>query len=66
MPTLTTFSGQTVPIGGAAELDSNYPVTVVKVRPPYDDEDTGSVTIRYSWGATEDVDPARLGTYISD
>jgi hypothetical protein len=57
-------SGTAIPVGGTAELDNNYPVTVVAIRPAIDDEDTGIVTIRYSWGSTEDVDPSRLGAYI--
>lgn len=65
-PALITYSGQTVQVGGSAELDGNYPVTVTNIRPPYDDEDSGAVTIRYSWGATEVVDPVRLNAYIDD
>lgn len=61
---LITYGGDPIPANGDAELDNNYPVTVTAVRAPYDDEDTGSVTVRYSWGATEDVDPVRLGAYI--
>jgi hypothetical protein len=65
-PQLISHSGQSIPLGGDAELDGNYPVIVIDIRPPYDDEDTGRVTIRYEWGATEDVDPVRLSAYISD
>lgn len=64
-PTLTTYGGQTIPIGGEAELDGNYPVTVTAIREPYDDDDPGSVTIRFSWGATENITPARLRAYIA-
>lgn len=64
-PKLIAYGGQRIPIGGTAELDNNYPVTVTAVRRPSDDDDTGSVTIRYSWGATEDVNPVRLGAYIN-
>ncbi|MFJ9633787.1 hypothetical protein ACIRU8_39445 [Streptomyces sp. NPDC101175] len=62
---LITHSGSVIPIGGSATLDGNYPVTVTAIRPPYDDEDNGSVTIRFTWGATEPVDPVRLRAYIS-
>jgi hypothetical protein len=65
-PELVTYGGQSIPVGGTAELDGNYPVTVTAIRPSYDDEDDGRVTIRYEWGATEDVDPVRLYAYISD
>lgn len=64
-PSLTLYGGQTIPVGGTAELDGNFPVTVTAIRPPYDDEDPGRVTVRFSWGATEDVDPVRLGAYIA-
>lgn len=65
-PALITYSGASIPIGGTATLDGNYPVTVTAIRPPYDDHDTGRVAIRYEWGATEDVTPARLRAYISN
>lgn len=65
-PTLTTHSGTVIPIGGTATLDGNYPVTVTAIRPPHDDHDTGKVTIRYEWGATDDVTPGRLRAYISN
>jgi hypothetical protein len=65
-PTLTTYGGQTIQIGDVAELDGNYPVTVTAIQPPAEEGDYGSVTIRYSWGATDDVDPSRLGAYIDD
>ena len=58
-------SGDSIPVDGTAMLDGNFPVTVTAIRRPYDDEDTGMVTIRYEWGATEDVDPVRLGAYIA-
>jgi hypothetical protein len=64
-PTLTTHNGTTIPIGGPAVLDGNYPVTVTAIRPPHDDHDTGKVTIHYEWGATDDVIPGRLRAYIS-
>ena len=64
-PTLTTHSGQTIPVGGTAELDGNLPVTVTAIRPPCDDEDAGSVTIQFGWGAKENVAPIRLGAYIA-
>ena len=58
-------SGNSIPIDSTAELDGNYPVTVTAIHPAYDDEDTGTATIRYEWGAVEDVDPVRLNAYIS-
>ncbi|MCW7941669.1 hypothetical protein AAW14_06390 [Streptomyces hygroscopicus] len=58
-------SGDSIPVGAAAELDGNYPITVTAIHLAYDDEDTGTVTIRYEWGAVEDIDPVRLGAYIS-
>jgi len=58
-------SGVSILVGATVELDGNYPVTVTALHPPYEDEDTGTVTIRYEWGASEDVDPVRLGAYIS-
>lgn len=58
-------SGDSIPVGGTAELDGNYPVTVTNIRPPYDDGDNGRVTVRFGWGAIEDVDPVRLNAYIS-
>lgn len=63
-PTLVSYSDEPIPVGGTAELDSNYPVTVVSIGRPYDDDDPGRVTVQYSWGATENVEPARLGAYI--
>jgi hypothetical protein len=64
-PKLTTYGGETVPVGGTAQLDGNYPVTVAGIRPPCDDEDNGAVTIRFEWGATDSVAPVRLGGYIT-
>jgi hypothetical protein len=65
MAQLVTYNGQTISIGDTAELDRNFPVTITAIRPPEEEGDYGSVTIRYSWGATEDVDPGRLAAYIS-
>jgi hypothetical protein len=64
-PTLTTYGGPAIPIGGTAELDGNLPVTVTAIEPPCEEGDYGTVTIRHSWGASEDVDPVRLNAYIS-
>ncbi len=62
---LVSYQGPSIPVGDTATLDGNYPVTVTAIRPPYDDGDNGRVSIRYEWGATEDVDPVRLGAYIT-
>ncbi|MEU0589967.1 hypothetical protein [Streptomyces ardesiacus] len=64
-PRLVTYDGDTIPVGGSAFLDGNFPVTVTNIRPPYDDEDTGALGIRFEWGATETVDPVRLRAYIA-
>jgi hypothetical protein len=61
---LVAHDGQIIPIGGAAYLDDNQPVTVVAIHRPMDDYDAGSVTIRHIYGATEDVTPGRLGVGI--
>lgn len=63
-PKLISHDGRPIPIGGSAYLDDNQPVTIVALRAPMDDYDAGSVTIRHSYGATEDVDPSRLGAGI--
>lgn len=65
MATLTTYNGTTLPEGAAAELDHNYPVTVIAVRAPEEEDDLGSVTIRHSWGETDEVEPERLNAYIN-
>lgn len=65
MATLITYNGTTIPVGATAELDHNFPVTVTAIREPHGEDDPGTVTIRHSWGETEELDPVRLNTYIS-
>lgn len=65
MATLTTYGGTTIPVGGEAELDHNFPVTVTAIREPDGEDDPGTVTIRHSWGETKELDPVRLNAYIS-
>lgn len=64
MATLTAYNGTPLPEGATAELDHNYPVTVLAIRPPEEEGDPGTVTIRHSWGETADVGPERLNAYI--
>lgn len=66
MARLVSYTDGTIPLGGQAWLDGNLGVTVDRIRQPADDLDTGSVHITYSWGASDDVAPARLGAYIAD
>lgn len=65
MATLTAYNGTPLPEGATAELDHNFPVTVTAVRAPEEEGDLGSVTIRYEWGETDEVEPERLNAYIS-
>jgi hypothetical protein len=63
-PTLVTHDDRIIPVGGTAYLDDNQPVTVVSLTRPVDDYDTGRVTVRHTYGATEEVSPGRLGAGI--